>query len=34
MDYDDAAKDLKDIKAAMDRTAQQVSRDQGWFFLI
>lgn len=34
MDYDDAAKDLKDIRATMGKTAAQVSRDQGWFFLI
>jgi hypothetical protein len=34
MDYDGAAKDLKDIKVTMDRTAAQVSKDPGWFFLI
>jgi hypothetical protein len=34
MDFEDAARDLKDIKATMERTGAQASRDPGWFFLI
>jgi hypothetical protein len=34
MDYDDAAKALKDIQVTMGRTAAQASRESGWFFLI
>jgi hypothetical protein len=34
MDVEDAVRDLKEIKATMERTGAQASRDPGWFFLI
>jgi len=34
MDYESAAKDLKDIRAAMSQSVSRSSRDSGWFFLV
>lgn len=34
MDYEEAARDLKDIKATLGMTTKRVSRDPAWFFLI
>ena len=34
MDYDEAAKSLKDIKATMGRSSTRLSREPGWFFVI
>ena len=34
MDYDEAAKSLKDIKATMGRSSTRLAREPGWFFVI
>lgn len=34
MDYDEAARSLKDIKATMGRSSTRLSREPGWFFVI
>jgi hypothetical protein len=34
MDYDEAAKSLKDIKATMGRSSTRMAREPGWFFVI
>jgi hypothetical protein len=34
MDYEDAAKDLREIRAAMGSATTRASRESGWFFLI
>lgn len=34
MDYDEAARSLKDIRTAMGRSSTRLSREPGWFFVI
>ena len=34
MDYDEAAKSLKDIRATMGRSSMRIAREPGWFFVI
>lgn len=34
MDYERAVKDLKDIRATMEKTSTRASREGGWFFLV